>query len=179
MAWTTPITAVVNAALTAAQFNASVRDNILETAPAKSTVSGRIFVTTGVNSVAERAIETFGVAANESTSSTSFTALATAGPQVTLTTGSRALTFVSAGLSSNTVGGFSYAAIAISGATTVAAAADRALQFRTSVANYGPRATYASMETGMTSGSNVFTMQYMSSTGTSAFSDRRIVVIGL
>ena len=56
MAWTTPLTAVSNTALTAAQWNASVRDNLLMTAPALATTTGRHFVSTGANTIAERAI---------------------------------------------------------------------------------------------------------------------------
>jgi len=37
MAWFTPLAGVSTATLTAAQWNASVRDNLLETAPAKAT----------------------------------------------------------------------------------------------------------------------------------------------
>ena len=56
MVWSTPLTAVANTPLTAAQWNASVRDNFNETAPAKATVGGRIFASTGPNTIAEREV---------------------------------------------------------------------------------------------------------------------------
>ena len=54
MAWTAPMTAVANAVFTAAQFNTHVRDNLLETAPAKATTTGGYFVATGTNTIVQR-----------------------------------------------------------------------------------------------------------------------------
>lgn len=56
MAWSTPITAVSGTILTAAQWNTHVRDNLLETMPAKATTADRMFVTTGPNSIAQNVI---------------------------------------------------------------------------------------------------------------------------
>lgn len=56
MAWTTPLTAVSGSILTAAQWNASVRDNLNETAPAKATTADRMFVTTGPNALQQNVI---------------------------------------------------------------------------------------------------------------------------
>lgn len=56
MAWSAPITAVTNATLSAAQWNASVRDNLNETAPAKATVANRVIVTNGANTVREQSV---------------------------------------------------------------------------------------------------------------------------
>ena len=93
MAWTTPVTAVSGALLTAAQWNASVRDNLLETAPAKATTSGRIFVSTGANAIAQREIKTEYLSASGTTTSTSFVNLTGGGtgPTVAVTTGVLAL----------------------------------------------------------------------------------------
>lgn len=52
MAWTAPGTAVGNTLLTAAFWNTHVRDNMLETAPAKATQAGQIFHATGPNVIA-------------------------------------------------------------------------------------------------------------------------------
>ncbi|GII42264.1 hypothetical protein [Planotetraspora phitsanulokensis] len=47
MAWSAPMTAVANSIFTTAAFNQYVRDNLLETAPAKATTGSRLIVTTG------------------------------------------------------------------------------------------------------------------------------------
>jgi hypothetical protein len=49
------MTAVTNATFTAAQFNTHVRDNLLETAPAKATAADRFILTDGANAVREQA----------------------------------------------------------------------------------------------------------------------------
>jgi hypothetical protein len=53
MAWTTPVTAVTNSPLTAAQYNASIVSNFAETAVAKATTAGRYFVNAGSGSIRE------------------------------------------------------------------------------------------------------------------------------
>lgn len=54
MAWTSPMTAVANTEFTAVQFNTHIRDNLLETAPAKAVNPGSYFAVSGTNSIAER-----------------------------------------------------------------------------------------------------------------------------
>ena len=121
MAWTAPMTAVAGNTLTAAQWNTHVRDNLLETAPAKATAAGRIFVTTAANAIAERVVDSETVATSQTTTSTSYTDLATTGPAVTVTTGARALVFYGAEMENTTSTALSAASVAVSGATTDAA----------------------------------------------------------
>lgn len=47
MAWTTPMTAVANEVFTAAQYNTYVRDNLLETVPAKAQFPSQYFYKLG------------------------------------------------------------------------------------------------------------------------------------
>src|SRR5690242_20536503 len=101
MAWSSPLTAVTNAALTAAQWNASVRDNLLETAPAKATTPASFFAATGANTIAERIPAQTVTPASETTTSTSYTNLTTTGPTVALTTGTKAFVFIGAQLTCN------------------------------------------------------------------------------
>ena len=54
MPWTDPITFYDGDPLTAAQLNTFIRDNLLETAPAKATREGRLITTASIHSVAER-----------------------------------------------------------------------------------------------------------------------------
>jgi hypothetical protein len=80
MAWSAPMTAVANATFTSAQFNQYVRDNLLECAPAKATTPGRLIVTTGPNAITERVVTQASISTSETTTSTSYTDLATTGP---------------------------------------------------------------------------------------------------
>jgi len=178
MAWTAPMTAVANSAFTAAQFNTYVRDNLNCTAPAKATAASQIFVATGVNSIAARTITGHSVEAGESTTSTSFVDLTTTGPQVTVTTGPSALVFMTSRIA-NSGGLSSYMGHAVSGATTIAAAATSALIADPGASNL-VRSTALSFRSGdLTPGSNTFTAKYQVDGGTGTFAFRRIVVIPL
>ena len=120
------------------------------------------------------------VATNQTTTSSSYTDLATAGPAVTLTTGTKALVIVSARISGNQLGFDSYMSYAVSGATTVAAADPVALMHGCFRANTSMRASSAQIITGLTAGSNTFTAKYkVDSTSTGTFLDRTITVIDM
>jgi hypothetical protein len=180
MAWSTPLTAVSNATLTAAQWNASVRDNLLETAPAKATAAGRLFVSTGANAIAERVPTVARVETSQSTSSASFVDLATVGPAVTVTTGTRALVFISAGMTNSVATGAAAMGYAVSGASTIAATNATDLRADSPGTSEVDRATSVSMLTSLTAGSNVFTAKYrVGSGGTATFDAREIMVIPL
>jgi len=178
--WSTPLTGVSNATLTAAQWNASVRDNLLETAPAKATAAGRIFVTTGANAIAERVPTSVGVGATEGTASTTYTDLTTVGPTVTVTTGTSALVAITSGMAQSAVGGYCNASVAVSGASTIAPGTN-VLNFRSGAANQQLVASHFSQMTGLTPGSNTFKMQYNagSASGTATFFNRNLLVIPL
>jgi hypothetical protein len=102
MAWVAPPTFVSGNVLTAALLNILSGD-LNELAPAKATAAGQIFVSTGANAIIARTPGFDTIATSESTASTSFVNLATVGPTVTVTTGTTALVFVSADMSSDTV----------------------------------------------------------------------------
>lgn len=177
MAWTTPLTAVSNTALTAAQWNASVRDNLLETAAAKSTTAGRIFVSNGPNTVVERAILDGVVETSQTTTSTTYVGLTTPGPSVSLTTGALAFVFINADCANSTANIGAYASFEVSGATTSAAIDGRAVKTE-SVAN-GAVSACRSTLFGPTPGTNVFNMMYRVLANTGTFQRRRIQVIAL
>jgi len=179
MAYSTPLTAVSSTALTAAQWNASVRDNILETPAAKFTTAGRIFVSTGANAGAERAIESTTVSTSQTTTNTSYTNLATTGPVVTVTTGTRALVFGNAFMSSNSIGQKSWISCAVSGATTLAASDIISGEFQAYGSNAEYRGGFATLFKALNAGSNTFTMQYRVSAGTTTYQDRELTVVAL
>ncbi len=124
-------------------------------------------------------VNTATVATSQTTTSTSYADLSTVGPSVTLTTGTKVLVIVSAAIDNNTIGGQAITSAAVSGATTLAASDTRALINRTSTANYTMSASYSILLTGLTAGSNTFTMKYRVAAGTGAFQDRTITVIDM
>ncbi len=180
MAWSAPMTAVANATFTAAQFNQFVRDNLNETAPAKATSAGSHFVADGVNSIAERTSSGSTVLTSETTGSTSFTALATLGPTITVETGPLALLFTHCQIS-NSGAGASYAGVEVSGASSIAPALNRSINIDNAAGVVIGTGTSVIYEGGLvlTPGSNTFTMQYRVSSGTGTFADRRLFVVPL
>lgn len=123
------------------------------------------------------------VLTNQTTTSTSYTDLTTAGPAVTITTGTSVIVFITADLGdpSNTAG-LIRASFAVSGATTRAASDNEALiAAGGAISTADPFGTYsrAVVITGLTAGSNVFTMKYKVSTGTASFQNRNIVIVAL
>lgn len=182
MAWTTPMTAVDNATWTSAQFNAHVRDNLLETMPGKASAAGNWFVVSGTNSIAERSISEAVVATSQSTTSTSYTDLTTAGPAITVTTGTKALVFWGAQMSNATANVGSNMSVTVSGATSITASNSwRACinGYQAGAADNGARVCSFYVFT-LTAGSNTFTCKYRSDTASSAtFQDRSILVMPL
>lgn len=179
MAWTTPLTGVANASLTAAQWNASVRDNLLETAPAKATTAGSIFVTSAANTIVERIPQTNLVVGSDSVTATSYANTSTPGPAVTATSSAKALIFTSGHMVNNTASISTYMAHEISGATTIAAADTWALEHRGSSSGSDMlNATRCHLETALNSGANTFTVKYrVSGASTGTVQRRHLTVI--
>lgn len=176
MVWTAPVTFVDGNTLTAAELNTYLRDNMLETMPAKATGQLRHFVSDGANRIVERQIFKSYIEAREITSSTSFVDLATVGPSVTVTTGIRALAIWSVSLDNDTGNATSHAAIAVSGATTIAAGDRYATIIRTYVGSREKRFGMAEMVTNLTPGSNTFRIRYKVGAGVGRFAKRHLAV---
>ena len=120
------------------------------------------------------------VATAQTTTSSSYTDLATAGPAVTVTTGTKAFVITSVRLSGSALGFDSYQSYAVSGATTVAASDTVAIMHGAFRVNTSMRASAGQMITGLTAGSNVFTCKYrVDATSTGTFLDRAITVIDM
>ena len=175
MAWSTPLTAVSGSVLTAAQWNTSVRDNLNETAPAKATAAGQIFVSTAANSIAARTVNADFIATQETTASTTYTDLATTGPTVTATTSASAIVATYCNMF-NTAGNASWMSYDISGATTAPADDNRSLQL---LGSGGQRIGGTFFHSAiLTPGTNTFTAKYrISVSGNGTFSVRRLMVI--
>lgn len=179
MAWSAPMTAVANTAFTAAQFNTYVRDNLNETAPAKASTAGGYFVVTGTNLIAERVPDSVLTDITETTTSTSYVDLATVGPAVTLTTGTKALVSVGGeiGNTSSTTGSVRMS-VAVSGATS-RSASDNWAYGNSSWPTTGSRlhATTTFLFENLTPGVNTFTCKYRVGAGTGTYRRRMLSVI--
>src|SRR5215207_6411833 len=179
MAWSTPLSAVDGAVLTFGQWNASVRDNLLETAPAKATTANGIFVTSATNVIAQRNINHSAVATNVTTASTTYTATlsgSSTGPTVLVTSGTRVLIGHNANCE-NTLTALSLMSFAVSGATTQVASDEYALMHGSGTSQF--RLGVSMLSAVLTSGSNTFTSEYRVSAGTGQFQNRRMWVLPL
>lgn len=153
MAWTTPRTWATGEVVTASIMNTHVRDNL--------------------NAVGASTAQ---VTTSETTTSTSYTDLATSGPAVTRTTGTTALILITAQVANSGAGNGDYVGVAVSGATT-AAASDTGVIVSAPVANYSDAGAAVVYTNALNAGSNTFTLKYRVSAGTGTFLNRRIVVI--
>ena len=118
------------------------------------------------------------VATSQTTTSTSYTDLATAGPAVTVTTGTKALVIFSA-YSYNSSNASNSMSFAVSGATTIAATDNYKTTFDSTVATFGQQQTQGILLTGLTAGSNTFTLKYKVSSATGTWVTRIINVIDM
>jgi hypothetical protein len=177
MTWQGPITWTTNQTVTAAQLNGQIRDNMLLTPAALATTANSIFVGTGANAIAERYIQDQVIDTQETTTSTTYTNLATDGPTVTMTTGTKALIWTNCQIGNSSTG-TTAASFEITGATSTAASDFRAILkdggAGAQLDRYGVTSLMAT-----TAGSNTFHMQYRVSGGTGTFIKRRIIVMGL
>ena len=143
---------------------------------ASGTNTTQLATTAFVRGAATRASSTAAVETNQSTTSTSFTDLATAGPAVTLTTGTKALVLIKATTYHGTANNSTYVSFTVSGASTVAAVDSKGFSVSSTNA-FGVGAGF--LITGLTAGSNTFTMKYRGDAGTSNFLQRHISVIDM
>lgn len=126
------------------------------------------------------------VATNETTTSTTYADLTTTTDSVTTTIGANGLALVSLKSDvANTVSvAFCFISVAISGATTTAAADSNGVLWQDFTANGNGTASAVYLLTGLTAGSTTFKMKYRVQTGgggagTGTFTNRRIAVVPL
>lgn len=118
------------------------------------------------------------VATSQGTTSTTYTDLATAGPAVTITSVyDRALIFWSAGKFSNVAGNGVGCTVAITGATTLAAADSNGVNASdVAGSGFGDESMQFIIAT-INPGSNTYTMKYRATGSTANFQRRRLYVI--
>jgi hypothetical protein len=176
--WNAPITWTNGQTVTSAQLNAQIRDNMNETAPAKATVAGSHFVGNGANVIAERLILDAVVDTSETTASTSYTNLATNGPQVSIVTGAKALVWISVQQGNSTNTASTATSYEVTGATTRISGSTVAIINDSTATGSLHRAGVCDLQA-TTAGTNVFRMQYLVSGGTGTFLRRREQVMAL
>lgn len=186
MAWTSPITAVVGAALTAAEFNASIRDNLLATMPGQSDGNTGFFVNSAVNEITKRV--------PVSVVSTQDIFFDPDGPgvfhddpfmNVTVETGTQALVHISADVDplSGTEGFYTGIAFNVTGASSRPPSLDEAIIF--TERGLGLRSHYGvwNLVTDLTPGENTFAMSYVAEVDTTGrgmlIYQREIIVVPL
>jgi hypothetical protein len=137
-------------------------------------------VATALNQIDERLVDSDNVSTSETTASTTYADLATGGPALTATTGTRALVFLSAEMSNVNATADCYASVDVSGASTFVATDARAVRFKSVASNDRGRLGIATMyDSSLTPGASTFTMKYRVSAGTGTFLNRHIAVIAL
>jgi hypothetical protein len=121
------------------------------------------------------------VTTGQTTTSTSYTDLATSGPAVTVTTGTKALVIITSQIQPLAIDQTGFMSYAVSGATTIAAADKFSMLLRSSGTNAMNifRASSAFMIENLTAGSNTFTAKYRVVAGTTEYNFRQITVIDM
>lgn len=172
MSWTVPITFVDNTVLTSSQMNTYLRDNMLETMPARATTAGSVFVTQSRNQIAER-IPTDGyVDTTENIIDSDDYVDVGKGPSVSVQTGTSALIFLSCSTNHTTSG--SQMGYSVSGATEIEASNQQAVMIQSTINNVACGVIFQS---GLNPGLNTFTAKYgMTKSGTATFLLRRLAV---
>ena len=182
MAWTSPMTFVNGSALTAAQLNTHLRDNLSEQAPSKASTPGGYFTTVSPNLITERVWGTDRITTQVASfeNSTYDDLAGSYGPEVTIRTDTRALVFLSATFNNQNT--MSFVSFAVSGASSIEPSDSNAL----GVTQQGSTTSDAAEiftsivipVTNLEPGENTFTMKYRIQDGGSAmFMSRELLVM--
>jgi hypothetical protein len=179
MAYVTPIV-WTSSVTTPAQLNQQLSGNMSETAVAKATTTGSLFVGAGPNALVERypQFNLYAGGGTDTTNSGSYTAL-TGGAACTATTTDKSLVFHGASLANDSVGARSWCSFAVSGASTIAADDNWGIAYDETAAARVIKCGVTTLMTGMTPGSNVFTQQFRVTGGIGSFVIRHLGLIPL
>ena len=123
--------------------------------------------------------DTATVATSQTTTSASYTDLATAGPAVTVTTGTKSLVVITAQSSNSVTDQAAIMSFAISGATTAVASDSYRLMAFGSSGLVGSQVSAVYLINTLTAGSNTFTVKYRVSANTGTWLSRNISVIDM
>jgi hypothetical protein len=174
------MTFVAGNVLTAAQLNTHLRDNMLETAPGRASSANSIFVSQSPFRIEERTIKAGRVATSQSTTTSSYSDLATVGPSVTCTTGTSAIIYLNSTITpavTDTGCGMSFA---VTGDSNRSAQDKEAILIDGTIGGNAVRVGTNIFITDLTPGVNVFTAKYKSSgSNSTTFNDRFLGVLPL
>lgn len=175
MAWTTPMTFVSGNVLTAAQLNTHLRDNLIETSVGKATAAAQVAISQGNNRIAMRTPTITRIDTSEATDSTSYADLASAGPSVTVTHGSKVLVGMVCRMVNSVANSTQFASYAMTGDN------ERDPQDVSALSSDGKTVSSSIRHCtydlpAVTPGTTTFTMKYGTGSGTGTFSERVIVV---
>jgi hypothetical protein len=146
---------------------------------------GATFIPTGITTIYNGAawvcVTEVGaeVAASQTTASTSFVDLATAGPAVTLNTGTTAILTFSGFVTAPSTSAYAIMAVAVSGASTIAATDTKGTFVQSPSGSYQGQPTRSLIISGLTAGINTFTLKYRTTAGTATFETRTLFVQGI
>jgi hypothetical protein len=194
MAWTTPFTAATGSDLTAAMFNAQVRDSLNETETARAFFTGNHMIGFGLNSIRAKscfrdsqlsqgwAWNTFYTDLDISDDPSDDPRSYNFGPAVTLTTGTTAIAWYSARCSNDVTNNLAAYSVAVenSSGTEYVAASDTWCAMIDGVgADQDNKYGVAHRFTSLTSGVNTFVMKYRVGGSAAHFSNREMFVMAL
>jgi hypothetical protein len=182
VAWTVPMTFADGTALTAAQMNTYLRDNLNETMTAKATTAGGLFFSTDVNEWAERIPAYMRRNTTFSTTSATYVNAADLGPRVTVTTGTDALVLFAAHITNSSANSATYCSYNVSGASSIASAEAQSIRMDGLLAGTGDNSLGAAMfdiRNDLTPGENTFQLTYRVDAGTGSFAYRVLAVVPL
>lgn len=178
MSWTAPHTATASETLTAAIWNATVRDDLTETEAFNGSGNeGCHSITLAAHSVGEGITSSSVVTTTENITATSYGNLATFGPSVGVGTGTSALVFMSAEVSNSSANSSARFSMSVTGASTIAESDDWSCLTDGLAAFATSRRSVTHRVTGLTVGVNTFTMRYKAGSGIASFGKRELVVI--
>lgn len=176
MAWTVPMTFTANSALTAAQLNTHLRDNLMETTVAKASAANQTFAAAGKFRLVARTPTRDAIVTAETTTSSEWTDLATPGPSVTVETGNTAIIMYRCMVDNTSIGAGNTVSFELSGATERDPAWSTAARYDgvavSNIQAYG----FVEFMTNLNPGENTFTLKYRRGSGTGTFRNRHLVV---
>lgn len=170
-----PVGGLTDGSITDAKIAAANKDGVAGTASMRTLGTGSTQAAAGNHTHSAVALTsgTQDVTTSESTSSTSYTDLATSGPAVTLSPGATLSHLITVSALMNNGSGNSYMSVAIAGAS--AQDVDAAYHVQASNGSVQERSTLAAS---VASGST-HTAKYRASAGTAQFVNRRLIAVAL
>ena len=178
MAWTSPLTAVANTAMTAAQWNTFLRDNLNAQGPTSATAGGQLLVTTGFGSLTMRTPGVTFVSLSATTASPSYVDVDPSGAEVTVTTGNKAMVTIGSGISNSTAGCGGRASVDLAGDTERVADELNVVAGDSGNASDFFKLTWTTIYSPLNPGVQIFGMRYRAAGGgTASFNDRLMMVV--